>query len=205
MTEATHEDAPSKEQGEVETPEETTPSGNDDTAKTELTPEQKKIIQLKDQLKGKDKEIDQLKSSDDKSSNDSKESNIDNKSGEPNYYNSLMVKTFLKSEGIDHPDDQEMVLKEAKRLKLQVDELVGEDYIKSRLKDAKDQRSAQESMPKGNQPSGGEGRSQIDYWIDRKNKDGSFQNPKDPELHQKVINARMERDKKDQMFDEIRV
>lgn len=131
--------------------------------------------------------------------------NIDNKSGEPNYYNSLMVKTFLKSEGIDHPDDQEMVLKEAKRLKLQVDELVGEDYIKSRLKDAKDQRSAQESMPKGNQPSGGEGRSQIDYWIDRKNKDGSFQNPKDPELHQKVINARMERDKKDQMFDEIRV
>jgi hypothetical protein len=115
-------------------------------------------------------------------------------------YNDRIDRLSLKSEGITNSDDQDLVLKEAKRLNLPVEEILKEDYMKSKLKTLATQRAAEDGLPDSSGKKGGGTKNSVDYWIDRKNKDGGYENPTDMELAIKVVNARMERERRKQEF-----
>ncbi len=117
-------------------------------------------------------------------------------------YNDRLDKLTLKAEGITHPDDQALVIKEAKRLKLSVEEVIGEDYMKSRLKTLSGQREAESAMPDSSGKSTGGTQNSVDYWIDKRNPKNSeeLMLPKDPDLAIKVVNARIAKAKRNQEF-----
>ena len=118
-------------------------------------------------------------------------------SNEPDY----AKLAYLKSEGINHPDDQKLVQDEANRLKLPLTDILRMAHIKSQLLTANDQRAAQAGMPKG-RGSGGGGKTQqdVDYWLDRKNADGTYETPSDSVLAEKVINARIQKEEQGHKF-----
>jgi hypothetical protein len=126
------------------------------------------------------------------------------KPNEPDYLDKI-DKLTLKSEGISHPDDQKIVLAEAKRLNLSVEEIVGMEHIKAKLKTASEQREAEAGMPDGKGKPSGTNKSSVEYWVDKKNPDGTYKTPDDPELATKVIDARVHKEEVSSMFDEIRV
>lgn len=118
-------------------------------------------------------------------------------------YSEKIDKLTLKSEGITNPDAQKIVLEEAKRLKLPVDEIVQLDYMKSKLKDFNDQLEAQSGMPKGKGRSGGSNSQDVDYWVGQKNADGTFKTPTDVGLAEKVINARIHQEEAANKFSDV--
>jgi len=125
-------------------------------------------------------------------------------SNEPDYKERLN-KLTLKTEGITHQDDQKLILDEAKRLDLDVEEVVGMEYIKSKLTANKNKRDAGDAMPDGKGKSGGDFKGEVEYWVDKKNDDGTYQTPEDPELAGKVIDARVNKEKNQAQFEPIRV
>jgi hypothetical protein len=115
----------------------------------------------------------------------------DEPSNEPDY----AKLAFLKSEGVTHPDDQKIVQEEANRLKLPLTDVLQMEHIKGKLKDSKDQREAQDGIPKGKGKSGGSNQQDVDYWL------AKGETPtNDLELAEKVINARMRKEESKGMF-----
>lgn len=111
-------------------------------------------------------------------------------------YQVRIDKLSLKAEGITNQDDQKIVLDEAKRLKLSVEEVVQMEHIKNKLKDSKDQREAQDGMPKSKGKAGSATTQDIDYYL------AKGTTPDDLELAEKVINARMKREQNANKFSE---
>jgi len=109
-------------------------------------------------------------------------------------------KLTLKSEGITHSDDVKIVLTEAKRLKLPVEEVAGMEHIKAKLKTAKEQREAESGMPTGSGKPSGTTKNSVEHWVDKKNSDGSYATPDDLELAEKVIDARIKKDNASNQF-----
>lgn len=133
--------------------------------------------------------------------NKQKEPQAPNNPTEPDY-NDRLDKLTLKAEGITHSDDQALVIKEAKRLKMSVEDVVKEDYMKSRLKTLAGQREAEAGMPDSSGKGSGGAQNSVDYWIDKKNPKNpeEYMLPKDSKLAIEVINARIARDKNKQEF-----
>lgn len=111
---------------------------------------------------------------------------------------------YLNSVDVRHPDDQKAVMDEAERLKLPLTDVLAMPHIKQKLKDANNQRKVEEGMPRGDGSSGSKTKSDVDYWVNRQKKDGSYETPEDPELAAKVIDARIKREERSSMFDPIR-
>lgn len=107
---------------------------------------------------------------------------------------------FLEGKGIKHPDDQKIVQDEAKRLKLPLTDILQMEHIKIKIKNASDQREAEAGMP----DSSGQGtkgtKNSVDYWREKKDKDGNYLNPDDPKLEIEVVNARIQDKKRGKMF-----
>jgi len=91
------------------------------------------------------------------------EENQEEKSNEPDY----AKLAFLEGKGVDYPDDQKIVQDEAKRLNLPLTDILNMEHIKSKLKDAKDQREASEGMPKGKGKSGGGSKHDVEYHVSK--------------------------------------
>jgi len=111
-------------------------------------------------------------------------------SNEPDY----AKLAFLETKGVSHPDDQKIVQDEANRLNLPLTDVLGMEHIKTKLKSAQLQREAEIGMPSGSGKSSGSAKNSVDYWIDRKKADGSYDTPPDIALANQVIDARMKRD-----------
>lgn len=107
---------------------------------------------------------------------------------------------FLEGKGVKHPDDQKIVQDEAKRLKLPLTDVLGMEHIQSKLKNSATQREAEAGMPDSTGKSGGANKSSVEYWINKKNKDGSYATPTDLELAEKVIDARIKKEQNQSMF-----
>lgn len=107
---------------------------------------------------------------------------------------------YLKSEGVEHPDDRKIVLEEAKRLNLPIERILQEKHIQAQLKDSKDQRNAESGMPEGGSGKSGGNKGSVDYWVNRKDKDGNYETPTDTDLANKVIDARISAEQKSNMF-----
>lgn len=124
------------------------------------------------------------------------------KSNEPDY----AKEAFLEQRGVEHPDDKKIVYDEAKRLNLPLTDVLGMEHIKSKLKSSKTQREAESGMPSGGGKGGsGATKNTVEYWIDKRNADGTYQTPEDVELANKVISARMKSESNKSMFEPIRV
>lgn len=111
-------------------------------------------------------------------------------SNEPDY----AKLAYLETKGIAHPDDQKIVQDEAQRLKLPLTDVLQMEHIKSKLEAAKSQREAQAGMPKGRGSSSGKTQQDVDYWL------AKGETPDDLEMAEKVINARINKEKNTNMF-----
>ena len=119
------------------------------------------------------------------------------KSNEPDYARLA----FLEQRGLTNPDDQKMVQDEAERLKMPLTDILSMDHIKSRLELAKDQREAQAGMPKGRGSGSSKTQQDVDYWLAKPQKsDGTYETPDDFELANKVIEARINKEKQTNKF-----
>jgi hypothetical protein len=110
---------------------------------------------------------------------------------------------YLESRGIKHPDDQKIVRDEANRLKLPLTDVLGMEHIQTKLKKSQTQREAEDGMPQGSGKPKGGNKGAVDYWVDRKNPDGTYETPTDTELAEKVIDARLKKDKASSQFSDI--
>ena len=193
----------SNDNTENETPEneEEVQPNEQDESKTveELTKELEESKEYGNNQKIRAEKAEKLKGKEEKTETPKKEDK-DTKSDEPDY-NDRLDRLSLKSEGITNSDDQDLVLKEAKRLDLSVEDILKEDYMKGKLKTLSTQREAEAGMPDGSGKKGGGTKNSVEYWVDRTNKDGAYENPvNDPDLTIKVVNARMEKERKKQEF-----
>lgn len=112
-------------------------------------------------------------------------------SNEPDY----AKLAYLKTNNVEHPDDQKLVMDEANRLKLPLTDVLQMEHIKSRLATNNDARVAQDGMPKGSGRKGGVGKSTVEYYLAHEN-----EIPDDLDLHNKVIDAKMSKEKNSNMF-----
>lgn len=119
-----------------------------------------------------------------------KEIKIESKSSEPDY----AKLAFLEQRGLTNPDDQKMVQEEAERLKMPLTDILGMEHIKSKLNSAKEQREAENGMPKGRGRGSGKTQQDVDYWL------AKGETPDDLELANKVIDARMAKEKQGSKF-----
>ena len=101
---------------------------------------------------------------------------------------------YLETKGIVHPDDQKTVQDEAERLKLPLTDVLAMEHIKARLEASKEDREAKAGMPKGKGRGAGTTQHDVDYWV---GKEGL---PDDQDLAAKVVEARMGKEKKANMF-----
>ena len=113
-----------------------------------------------------------------------KEPSEKEKTNEPDYARLA----FLEQRGLTNADDQKMVQDEAIRLKLPLTDVLGMEHIKSKLKISKDQREAAEGMPKG-RGKAGSNLSDVDVHL------AKGTTPSDLAEAEKVINARMAKEK----------
>ncbi len=107
---------------------------------------------------------------------------------------------YLNSKGVKHPDDVKVITEEAERLKLPIEEILGMTHIKSKLKDSKDQREAESGMPEGESGKSSGNKGSVDYWVNRKDKEGNYLTPTDTKLANKIIDARIKSKKEGSMF-----
>ena len=114
------------------------------------------------------------------------------KSNEPDYGKLA----FLNSNKVNNPDDQKLVLDEAKRLNLPLTDVLGMKHIQTQLNDAKDQREAEDGSPKGKGKSGGSNQQDVDYYL------AKGTTPEDVELANKVIEARIKKETNANKFSE---
>ncbi len=115
-------------------------------------------------------------------------------SNEPDYATKLAVKTYLNQKGYDHPDDQKWIQDEAKRLKMLPDEILEMEHVKNHLTTSKDQREAQAGLPRGRGSASGKTQQDVDYWL------AKGETPDDQELAEKVIDARIAKEKQGNKF-----
>lgn len=104
---------------------------------------------------------------------------------------------WLKSEDITHPDDQKVVMDEAFRLKMSVEEVAQMQHIKSKIQGQQDERAVQAAMPKGAKRTGKATPNTVEYHL------AKGTTPDDQELAEKVIEARMRRETSNQFSDEL--
>jgi len=119
---------------------------------------------------------------------------LDSQSNEPDYARLA----YLETKGINHPDDQKIVQDEASRLKLSLTDVLAMEHIKSRLEASKDARTAAAGMPKGRGRTGGATQHDVEYWL------AKGETPQgDQELAEKVIDARMSKERQNKFSDEL--
>ncbi len=110
-------------------------------------------------------------------------------SNEPDY----AKLAFLEQRGLSHPDEQKWAMDEATRLKLPLTDILSMEHAKLHLQTMKDQREAIAGMPKGKGKTGGTVQD-VDYWL------AKGETPDDLALAEKVIDARMQKEKSAKMF-----
>ena|SRR3990167_9664197 len=118
---------------------------------------------------------------------------------QPNETN-LARKAYLNSLQITHQEDQKVILDEAARLKLDVDEVVDMEHVKARIQTQKDAREAQAGLPPRGRGTGGGGTPHdVEYHL------AKGTTPDDQALAEKVVAARMGKEAGNKFSDELYV
>lgn len=116
------------------------------------------------------------------------------KTNEPDY----AKLAYLKSEKVEHPDDQKIVMEEAARLRLPLTDVLQMEHIKTRLQSNADTRNAQNGMPSGGKRTGAVTQQDVEYWV------AKGEVPlHDQALAEKVVEAKMSRESQKNKFSEV--
>ncbi len=91
----------------------------------------------------------------------------------------------LKASNIENPDDQKFIIDTAKRLKLDVTEVINDEFIQGKLKANREAREARAGLPSGTRRGDGVGRSDVEYFLANPDK-----RPDDQALAEKVLSAK---------------
>lgn len=104
---------------------------------------------------------------------------------------------FLNSVQVTHPDDQQIIIDEANRLKLPLTDVLQMEHLKAKLQKQRDQREAQDGTPSGSGKGSSKSMKTVDYWLAK----GGL--PDDQELAEQVVEARMQVSKGKKFADEL--
>lgn len=104
----------------------------------------------------------------------------------------------LAANDVKHPDDQKIVLDEARRLKLSVSELTSMEYMQSKLKANREAREARDGLPSGTRRGNGVGRNDVEYYLANPDK-----RPDSQELAEKVIAAKQAQQSSANRFSDV--
>ena len=193
-------------EGEQNTNSESEPSkeSNEELVKVKKNYEDQKVRAEKAEKENKELKA-QLESQTPKKRGDTETPKKEEQSNEPDYYKDLTLRTYLKGEGVDNKEDQDWLLKESKEIKKPVEDLLSKPYYQSELKTRVTQREAEAGMPEGSGSGKGAGgaKNTVEYWLNKKNKDGTYVTPDDLKLAEKVINAREARDAEGNKFSDV--
>ena len=157
---------------------------------TQLSKAKTKFGEFETQLGEKEKELGDLRPL-----KKPPQDKIENKSNEPDY----AKLAWLEAKGYKHPDEQKIILDEAKRLNLPMNDIEAMPHIQGKITTGREEREAKTGMPSGTKRSGGYTQHDVEYYIQNPDK-----YPEDQELAEKVLEAKqkMESSKKfsDSMF-----
>lgn len=188
MTEEKNENVDSKNDAdEVETSEEEQTTDNE-SKEDELSDREKQFLARAKKAEAKVKEF--------KEKPETKQEpkvKTETKSNEPDYARIA----FLEQRKITEKEDQKMVQEEAERLKLPLTDILGMEHIKAKLKNANDQREAEDGMPKTRGKSSSGNKDEVAYHL----KKGTT--PDDLETAKKVIDARVKKEENSNQFSDI--
>lgn len=118
----------------------------------------------------------------------------------PDYDREMLEDTFMESKGVTLDSQKEFLRKEAKESGKTLKDVMKYKYVQEELKNIKDQAEAESSMPDGSGKPSGKTKNTVEYWKDKKNADGTYSTPSDPELAKKVIDARLKQEASSSMF-----
>jgi hypothetical protein len=117
------------------------------------------------------------------------------KPDEPDYTKAMVEETFLETKGVLLDKQKEFVKKEVKETKKPLGEVLKFKYVQEELANIKTQAEAEAGMPQGSGQTAGKSSKNVDYWLQK----GGV--PEDDlELADKVIEARLEKEKTKDMF-----
>ena len=108
-------------------------------------------------------------------------SQTNQQSSEPDYSKIA----YLNSIDVKHPDDQKLIVDEAERLKLPLTDIANMEHVKAQLANNLAKRDTQAGMPDKHGRTGGSGAKDVEYYLTHPE-----EVPSDPEVHNKVIDAR---------------
>lgn len=111
-------------------------------------------------------------------------------SNEPDY----AKLAYLKSNQVEHPDDQKVVMDEAARLKLPLTDVLNMEHIKTRLTAQANERKSKEAMPDGTGRQGNLNKGDLDYYLVHPDE------VPPPEIHAQVVQKRMQKIENDNKF-----
>lgn len=160
--------------------------------KVELSDKNKKLFERAKKSEGEVKELrDKLKGlTEDKP----EEENLEKSQPDAPDYSKL---AYLEAKGITHSDDQELVLKQAKKWDMNLVEVLADKDLQGKLQTSKEQREAEAGMPKGRGTNSSKTQDDPQYWISK----GEM--PKDQKTAEQVVESKLAKDDSNRMFDPL--
>lgn len=101
---------------------------------------------------------------------------------------------FLTAKGVENDDEVEFVKSMVQNTGRPLKELVGDDYVQAKLTQMREQRAVKDAIPSGTKRSAQVASDSVEYWLAK----GEL--PDDTDLRRKVVNARIEKETKKDVF-----
>lgn len=103
---------------------------------------------------------------------------------------------FLIANGIKGDDESSLVKDIMANTGKNLKEVINSKYFQAELKEMRDLRATAEAIPQGKNRNGQSAQSTVDYWIAK----GELPPASEVDLRRKVVNARIERESKKNVF-----
>ncbi len=107
----------------------------------------------------------------------------------------LITKTFLKANGVVN-EDYEFVQQAMEETGKSVDALLESKYFQAELKERGEARATANAIPSSTKRAGSPASDQVEYWINK----GELPPASQVELRRKVVNAKIDRETKQNVF-----
>jgi hypothetical protein len=105
-------------------------------------------------------------------------------------------KAFLIANGIKGAEETGLVQSIMESSGKSLDEVIESGYFKSELKSLREAKATESAIPKGTKRGSGNGVDSVEYWLAK----GTLPSADQPELRQKVVNARIKAESNSNVF-----
>ncbi len=128
----------------------------------------------------------------DRNKNKKPESKTSTKSDELDY----AQKAYLTANGLKGKDEHALALEYAKNTGKSLDDVVENKYFLNDLTDLREKRATKNAMPSSSKRPNNSSKEEVDYWISK----GDLPPATEVELRRKVVNERIKRESKTNVF-----